>query len=515
MKRKIALLPVDARPVTRELPCQLARIGGWEVLVPEVKSLGFLKQPADLEALKKWLLDVAPVVDGFVLSADMLGYGGLVPSRISEDKFEDITQRLAIIQHIKASYPDKKIMLFSATMRISNNNVNEEEKEYWKDHGSHIWAYSFYQHQYEKTKSGEALDNRDQARAKIPDSILEDYLTTRKRNLSMSLSFFDLLEQGILDTLVFPQDDTAEYGFNIQEQEWLAKVVHERSLHELVYIYPGADEVGASLVTKMILQLEGVKPPVFFPFYSGERGALSSAMYEDRPICESVKGQIHVIGSYTIDNSLEADIVLAVNVPGKRQGDLALQKFLEEVDTPDRNIGEWVRRLIHYVAKGKSVAVADLAYANGADERMLPPLLQSGIFQRLSGFGAWNTAGNTLGTVVAQAAMVYLQQEKMNILEAKSQQALFEQICVRLLDDYLYQGHVRQIVRREISGDVDKEELVETVRHHFTEQYKHYSHILDYHPKWKLSLDEVYLPWDRTFEIGVKVSSKERVHADV
>ena len=30
---------------------------------------------------------------------------------------------------------DAKIYAFSSIMRISNNNYNEEEKEYWKDYG--------------------------------------------------------------------------------------------------------------------------------------------------------------------------------------------------------------------------------------------------------------------------------------------------------------------------------------------------------------------------------------------
>ncbi|MBM7661759.1 hypothetical protein JOC85_002562 [Bacillus mesophilus] len=516
MIRKIALLPVDARPVTRELPCQLAKIGGWEVLVPGVETLGFLKKPADIDSLQKWLVDVAPEVDGIVLSTDMLGYGGLVPSRISVDSEEIIQQRLTIIKRIKANDPEKKIMLFSATMRISNNNVNEEEKEYWKDYGELIWAYSYNKHKFEKTGLEEARMKRDEAELKIPSDILEDYIQTRERNFAISTSLLDLLEQGIVDTIVYPQDDTAEYGLNISEQEQLASLVHERGLRDKVYIYPGADEVGAALVTKMIFQLEGLKPPVFFPFYSGERGALSSAMYEDRPICESVKGQIHVIGGYTIDNSLEADIVLAVNVPGKRQGDLALQKFLEEVNTPDRNVGEWLRRVRHYIEKGKQLAIADLAYANGADENMLPDLLASSLFSRISGFGAWNTAGNTLGTVVAQASMIYLQQEKMATSEEDSERALFEQLCVRLLDDYLYQSHVRQMIRKEIAEvELTSHELLDIATRHFHEQVEKFHSVLDFHPKWEMILEEVYLPWDRTFEIGVKLSSKRKVQVNV
>ena len=39
-----------------------------------------------------------------------------------------------------------KIYAFSSIMRISNNNVNEEEKEYWSDYGTKIFEYSYNFH---------------------------------------------------------------------------------------------------------------------------------------------------------------------------------------------------------------------------------------------------------------------------------------------------------------------------------------------------------------------------------
>ncbi|CAN7187883.1 DUF4127 family protein [Rossellomorea sp. LjRoot5] len=500
MNRKIALLPVDGRPVTRELPKQIASIGNWEVLLPPKDLLGFLKEPGDMAALEKWIWEVAPEVDGFVLSVDMVGYGGLVPSRVCIDGEERIIQRIGLLRSLKEKYPDKVLMAFSSTMRISNNYVNEEEKEYWNDYGVELWEYSFHHHRYEKTGCEESNQKVQDLGNRIPSEILEDYLTTRLKNYRVNVSLLDMVEDQTLDVLVFPQDDTSEYGVNIGEQEDLSKNVYERKLFQRVFIYPGADEVANTLVAKMIYQLENVRFPTFFPVYSGEIGALSTAMYEDRPICESVKGQIFAFGGYTVNSPVESDIVFAVNVPGKRQGDLALQKHLEEVDTPQRNIGEWIKRISHYLRQDKLVAVADTAYANGVDARMLPRLLSEVKVSELAGFAGWNTAGNTLGTVVAQAAMVHLQKQKPSLPEAEVKERLLAEITLRLLDDYVYQSVVRQKVRAVVDESaISREELLYQV----TESFRNEASVFLDQYGLDFSLKDIYLPWDRTFEIGI------------
>ncbi|MFM7531649.1 MAG: DUF4127 family protein, partial [Rubrivivax sp.] len=76
---RLLALPLDARPVVREQVVQLVAAAGWELVVPPVPMLGHLRQGADREALARWITQQAPGVSGFVLSLDMLLYGGLVP----------------------------------------------------------------------------------------------------------------------------------------------------------------------------------------------------------------------------------------------------------------------------------------------------------------------------------------------------------------------------------------------------------------------------------------------------
>jgi hypothetical protein len=499
LKRRLALLPVDARPVTSTLPKQIAEIGGWEVLLPPKEILGFLKRPGDVLKVKEWLEDIEKDVEGFVVSADMLCYGGLVPSRVNEDPLPVLLQRLNLLKSLKTKYPEKRIYAFSATMRISNNYVNEEEKEYWSDYGVELYQYSYHSHRYARTYDEESGKTVSALMDKIPAAILEDYLSTREKNFLVNQFLLQFVEEGIIDRLVFPQDDTSEYGLNIQEQETLAREVRERCLFQKVAIYPGADEVACSLTARMILELERVQPPRFYPFYSGEKGALIPAMYEDRSIAESVKGQIFALGSHTVSTAGEADILLAVNVPGKKQGDLALQLYLNEVDTPDRNIGEWISRIHYYAEQGCAVGIADVAYANGSDAAMIPELLDYVNVTSLCGYAGWNTAGNTIGTVVAQTAMHYL--EKMKGLDNK--QLIHNQLYLRLLDDYVYQSIVRQDVRKDTVDEfkITSDELCEKVKQRFMKE----AHI--FLKGTSLSLSNIYLPWNRTFEICFELAS--------
>ncbi|WP_217586541.1 DUF4127 family protein [Lentibacillus saliphilus] len=501
MTKTLALIPVDARPVTYDLPKDLAEIAGWNVLTPPKEKLGFLKTPADYSSLFNWLESIASQIDGLIVSMDMILYGGLVPSRVNRDDAETIAARLNRLRDIKKHYPDLKIMAFSSTMRLSNSYVNEEEKDYWNEYGKEIYTYSFHYHRLKTYGQKEDAEIVNDMMEKIPATILSDYLGTRKRHFNMNLSLIEQVTNGVIDLLIFPQDDTSEFGLNIMEQGQLKAEVAHNKLYDRIYIYPGADEVSSVLTARMIYTLEQEAFPTFYPIYSGLQGSLSIAMYEDRSIQESVKGQVFAFGGHTTETPTEADIILGVNVPGGQQGDLALQIKLNDVDTNNRNIGEWLRKLRYYYDKGKPLAVIDVAYANGADPAMIPQLNMLFSLTDLAGFAAWNTAGNTIGTVVAQSALVHLAKKQ----HLQTDDLKHKQLLLRLLDDYVYQSIVRKRVREDVDeSTMTAERLLENVTEHFKAKA---DTILD---KSGFRISHIYLPWDRTFEIGIELDATEK-----
>ncbi|MCA3065134.1 MAG: DUF4127 family protein, partial [Rhodocyclaceae bacterium] len=183
--RRLALLPVDARPVVRAQVVQLAKAGGIELVVPPASVLGHFRQPAERDVLADWLRAQASEVQGFVVSLDMLIYGGLVPSRFIADSKESLLARLDVLRQLKQAFLHKPIYAFLATMRISNNNVNDEEKSYWDQYGELIWRWSYYSDQYQVTGDAEANVQAIAAINRIPEAIRDDYLATRARNFAV------------------------------------------------------------------------------------------------------------------------------------------------------------------------------------------------------------------------------------------------------------------------------------------------------------------------------------------
>ena len=87
---KIAFIPIDNRPVCYDLPLMIVKQAKeHEILMPNINMLGDLTKVADYNGLLNWLASLNNT-DVFVISLDTVAYGGLIPSRRSNDSFEEI-----------------------------------------------------------------------------------------------------------------------------------------------------------------------------------------------------------------------------------------------------------------------------------------------------------------------------------------------------------------------------------------------------------------------------------------
>lgn len=492
--RRLAALPVDGRPVVREQVQMLAASAGWQLAMPEVQDLGHLRRPARRAQLADWLHKQAPQVDGFALSIDMLAYGGLVPSRFIGDAIGDLMGYLDLLPALKAAYPGKPIYAFAATMRISNNNVNEEEKEYWSLYGEKIWRWSWLSDRSAQAGQAGADDVAAAAQA-IPVAVREDYLATRARNFALTRAALALVGQGVIDRLVLPQDDTAEFGFNIAERRQLELDVAHLGLQDKVAIYPGADEVMHTLCARMIAALSDWPPLSFYVHCSDPQhvGQLH-ALYEDRPVLDAVACQVSAAGAALVDDPAQADVILALHTSGPAQGDWAMQKPLPD---PQPLAPEWAAQMARWCAAGKPVALADLAYANGGDPAMAGALARALPLNRLCAYAGWNTASNSLGSLVAQCVLT-----RGGFGSAANREIL----ALRLLEDLLYQAVLRQTVRLGVHEPaLGAEALRARVEDVVTGHANAWADGQGL--GWRIA--ELYLPWDRTFEIGLRLAVSE------
>ncbi|MBL8518625.1 MAG: DUF4127 family protein [Betaproteobacteria bacterium] len=483
---RLVALPVDGRPVVRAQVVELFAAAGWDLVVPPVAALGHFRTPADRDALAAWLTEAAADAEGLVLSLDMLVYGGLVPSRFIADSEYSLIARLALLRDLKARHPALPIHAFAATMRLSNNDVAEEEKPYWSDYGRLIWRWSYHTDRH--AVLGDAADEREAtaARARIPDAIAEDYLATRARNLAVTRAALDMVEAGLIDRLILPQDDTAEFGWNIAERRLLAAEVTRRGLVDRVAIHPGADEVLATLAAHLVGSLKpSTARKVFLCFGEPDQVAALTARYEDRPFLDTVRGQLAACGLVECATPDAADVIVAVHTRGTAQGDWAMRAPLPQ-PTPINPL--WARQLREWVAAARPVALLDAAYANGGDPALIDTLGDLPL-ARLAGYGAWNTAGNRAGMLFATLA-----------LNPESDDARARLLSRRLYEDFLWQAVERQRVRDRIREDsLSPSALTDAVRAHMVPAADTWgrAHALP----WRVA--DISLPWGRTFEIDL------------
>jgi hypothetical protein len=88
------------------------------------------------------------------------------------------------------------------------------------------------------------------------------------------------------------------------------------------------------------------------------------------------------------------------------------------------------------------VAVADVARANGADLALMEELNIMGLLPGLAGYAGWNTAGNSIGTALAQGS-IYAGLLELGLLDEKQQQLHERCLLTRYVDDWGYQAVVR------------------------------------------------------------------------
>lgn len=442
---KIGFLPIDNRPVCYTLPQQIAQIdGSVELFIPKRGLLGDLTKYADVEGIFQWLENLPPV-DALIIPLDTAAYGGLISSRRCPESFEEIKIRIERLKEI-LKRKNSRIYAFSSIMRISNNNINEEEKEYWNRWGKKIFDYSYQTH---KLGTESCISNI------IPSDILDDYLATRRRNFEINKIYLEWQKEGLFDTLIFSKDDCAEYGFNVQEAQALENLGG--------FVKTGADEIPLSLLARALKGDLAVGTIFSEP---DEKDLISN--YEDVPIEKSVLGQLELAGCKIAE---EGDIQLFVNNFRTAQGEIVMKRPTEPFK------GNWETPNGDYM-------IADVRFANGADNAFVEKFLGTGAGENFYGYSAWNTSANSLGSLICAAKFKFLAKE-YNDTAFKRLQA------IRLLDDWAYQANVRQKLS---SPDTEKiKELMKPFE-------KRVAEFLGFDIRARYSF-----PWNRLFEVEIEL----------
>jgi hypothetical protein len=547
----IAILPLDDRPVNFDYPRLLARIAGVPVDLPPRDWLGNPWREAHHRELVEWLRSAASTADVLILAVDTLAYGGLIPSRSSTDSFAEAAHKCELLAELKGAHPQLHIYASSVIQRVSRDNSGEEERPYWAEYGSRMFRLSYLEHKSALNEANEGeIAQRDILKHEIPAEIYADYHEIRTRNHRINRLMLDYVRRGLVDYLLLPQDDTADYGWNIAEARRLQMLIRREGLEQRAITYPGADEIGCLLLARSICAQSGLRPRIYPRFSSSSSAGLVTS-YEDRPMLELLKAHLAPLDGILVDTPSAADLSLFINAPALKQGvgelqwaaqfskeeflgqipdslrdyagrlfvDQAFQLTRREMQTPLRSPEEFCRAVIDSVRRGNQTAVADVAFVNASDLILGGQLIRQPEIARLAGYAGWNTAGNTLGTVLAQALIWSVAQK--NGVSSDQQEAQLAFLFLRFLDDYCYQALERSLCLLEdlpvyklaptearLPGDEIALQIEKKVSARLHKQAEILEKTFQQSGLVKtIGVSDVYLPWKRLFEIGCEVQA--------
>lgn len=428
---RILSVPLDSRPCTMLFHRSLAAVAGFSMLCPPEEFLGRYMTPGDTPEIFSWLEKHWESCDTALLSVEMLLYGGLVASRDMRVSDGFVQSRRERLRRLLGREKRPRVVLCSSVMRTMPTFSRETVFRRTADFAS------FMERLYEKSlERPEMLWTYFEEMEKSADAELAEVLSAcrraRRRGFSVNGMLLDWLEEGLADFCFIGLDDVVTKGPNLIEKEMLQQRIDRRHMKNCL-IYPGTDEMQMVAVAREACRHYG-EYPSFSVLYSCDTPQSRKTLYEDRPLEDIVRALLEAAG--VSENRENPQIYLFCSNLASGQREAFSQTYV-------RNglARAFALKIAEFQRGGKPVAVADTAYANGADGVFARALLHRASPRGFFGYAAWNTASNTLGTVIAQSIVTWLGRRapKREESERIRQEFLFE----RFADDWLYQSVVR------------------------------------------------------------------------
>ncbi|MPN11056.1 hypothetical protein SDC9_158357 [bioreactor metagenome] len=224
-------------------------------------------------------------------------------------------------------------------------------------------------------------------------------------------------------------------------------------------------------------------------------GGATVPSYEDQPVAKTINDHIVASGGIVMTKPQKPDMILAVNTP--LNGITLEAESVDNLAVASYSTRRFVEKVSGHIANGKMVAVADIAFANGADNALMRELADRKMLGSLSSYSGWNTASNTLGFAIGQSMMS----------GAMSDDDRKRLLVVRYLDDWAYQANIRSQLYQEViypnNGNLMYlNELEPLVTEKAGEKIKLFAQ----RNLRGLPIDKikVHFPWNRMFELTIE-----------
>lgn len=460
---KIIYVPLDDRPYSVKQVRMLAEMVDYELVMPPLDLLGHFTTPGQPDDIAAWLLGEAQGgADAAILSLDMLAYGGLVASRSPLIRTQLALQRLDVLSTLRQRAPEMNVLAGNVIMRLSITAASDTSAVHWQL----LRRYSELVGLIEDLDQEKYRRELERVKRRLPADLLGQYLACRERNHQVNLRGIDLVAEGALDFLALTQEDAAPHGLHRPEQADLLRHAAQRNAADRVMLYPGADETGATLFARFVhSHMEKVPRVHVLPSNAGHMKNI--APFEDCAFQDTVAANVKLIGGEITDTPDDADLVLAINAPMRHErAHYASDEHRACRVAACQKFAQRIARLNH-----PGLAICDAAFPNGAEDAFVTALIDAGVKPlRLLSFGGWNTAGNSVGSALAQGTLrlIALQDKGafdlanvvvslspmrylrlLNSLIA-SERAHVGLLFYHLVDDWLYMSRVRPCVTQTV-----------------------------------------------------------------
>ena len=497
---KILYIPHDNRPISNKQTAEVVEKLGYEVIVPPNDMLGSRDNLGDPEKLWEWLTlttEKDKTIKAAVISSDSMLYGSLVGSRKHDFDEHIISTRAAKFQDFRKEHKKLPIYVFGSIMRTPRSGAasGHEEPEYYRSYGADIFRYT----ELNDKREIEGLNRREKKefdflQKLIPSKALSDWMGRRSKNFNASKKLIDLAKNNAFNCLLLGRDDNAPYSQTHLESRHLQE--YGKDLGKTKYqAIAGIDEVGMIMLTRAIND-RTKNIPFIYVHYNWGRGGDTIPAYSDEKISDSIDSAITAAGAMKVPSPERANVVLTVNTNPNGK---TYEAMVPLNDAKDREGTKYFADVVSdYVNKGYKVAIADIAFSNGADNALMEQLRNRGLLFKIRAYGGWNTATNSTGFVLSTAMLT----------NQMSDAAVDDLLLTRYLDDWVYQANVRNIIARQLTwlrgdgwyGDLDGKKDV--VGERTTKMLINFvdNNLPPFEGSEKLL---VTFPWDRMFESDI------------
>ena len=440
---KIVFIPHDSRPISSKQTADVVHRVGYEIIVPPQELLGNREDWGHPDELWRWVDEniAQPGVKAAVISSDAMVYGSLVGSRKHSFSRSEVLARAQHFDELQRAHPKTPLYVFGSIMRTPRTGEasGHEEPEYYRRYGADIFRYTVLRDKDEV----EGLTRRERKEYDflgrlIPKEALADWMGRREKNYAVNEYLIDLLrKRNTFRYLTLGRDDNAPFSQTHLESRHLSAVGADLGKARFQTM-AGIDEIALLMLTRAVNEQKHEIPFVFAQYNWG-RGADTVPAYSDEKISTSISDAVLAAGGMMVRAPEKADVVLTVNT--NPDGRTYEANAVLNDGTPREGTAYFADLVADYVAKGYPVAIADIAFANGADNALMTELQKRGLLYKIQAYAGWNTPTNSSGFALGEGMLVrHMNGDSVDHL-----------LTTRYLDDWAYQANVRNTIARQLT----------------------------------------------------------------